>query len=364
MTESAYSSIRGAEISERSTELVLPSSAAAAALDDSPIVEDASSRANFSGAANANASFNPPSNAASNTASNTASNAAPSSATTGGWRTAGLAGGTGASTEPGSDDDARHLREPRAGMHGYDSPIAASPSEGTASLERGRTEATFDAKPQSASIDATESEQRPIEADRGQALPGDRGPREGAVGHPQRPSFWRRIALGRRSQALRAAQQEGETTMTASAATVPGSEGRSSELRTTPVVQRLVANRDAGRDDNALAARANEAVERRIVEPLLQALVSVEAKLERSHVDLVGRSDQVEQRLTQLWDIEEQLGGLGELQESVLHVTEQQRRLEAALVAQTRILRWLVGGIILSLAVAAFSVAFFLRVAR
>jgi hypothetical protein len=201
-------------------------------------------------------------------------------------------------------------------------------------------------------------------AERGQALPGDRGPREGLNGNPQRPSFWRRIALGRRSQALRAAQQEGETTMTASAATIPGSEVRSSELRTTPIVQRLVANRDAGRDDGALAARANEAVERRIVEPLLQALVSVEAKLERSHVDLVGRSDQVEQRLTQLWDIEEQLGALGELQESVLHVTEQRRRLEAALVAQTRILRWLVGGIILSLAAAAFSVAFFLRVAR
>jgi len=46
---------------------------------------------------------------------------------------------------------------------------------------------------------------------------------------------------------------------------------------------------------------------------------TLEAKLERSHVDLVGRSDQVEQRLTQLWDIEEQLGALGELQESVLH---------------------------------------------
>ncbi|MEZ4281573.1 MAG: hypothetical protein R3F21_18360 [Myxococcota bacterium] len=88
----------------------------------------------------------------------------------------------------------------------------------------------------------------------------------------------------------------------------------------------------------------------------------MEAKLERSHVDLVGRSDQVEQRLTQLWDIEEQLGALGELQENVLQVTEQQRRLESALVAQTRILRWLVGGIILSLALAAFAVAFFLRV--
>lgn len=118
----------------------------------------------------------------------------------------------------------------------------------------------------------------------------------------------------------------------------------------------------ATRDSNDSLARANAAVERRIVEPLLQALVSVEAKLERSHVDLVGRSDQVEQRLTQLWDIEEQLGALGELQENVLQVTEQQRRLESALVAQTRILRWLVGGIILSLALAAFAVAFFLRV--
>ena len=70
------------------------------------------------------------------------------------------------------------------------------------------------------------------------------------------------------------------------------------------------------------------AIEQRIVEPMLQALVSVEAKLERSHIDLTKRSDQVEQRLTQLWDIEERLGALPELQESLLRVSEQQRRLE------------------------------------
>jgi hypothetical protein len=105
----------------------------------------------------------------------------------------------------------------------------------------------------------------------------------------------------------------------------------------------------------------SDSVERRIVEPMLQALVSVEAKLERSHTELVGRSDQVEQRLTQLWDIEEQLGTLSELQESLLQVSEQQRRLESAVVSQTRTLRWLVGAVFVSLAAAAFVVAAILR---
>lgn len=331
MTESAYSSIRGAEISERSTELVLPSSAAPPALDETTIREQAT----------------------------TASPAA-------GWRTTALAGSAQRAdgARPAFDASAEvaemaEIVEPAgpvgdSGSSELESSFTASPVEGAATFAA----ATFAAATgPAAAAERTSNE-------RGQALPGDRGPRESANGTGPRPSFWRRIALGRRSQALRAAQQEGGATMTAGAATISPNESRSSELRSTPVVQRLVANRDANRDENALATRANEAVERRIVEPLLQALVSVEAKLERSHVDLVGRSDQVEQRLTQLWDIEEQLGALGELQESVLHVTEQQRRLEAALVAQTRILRWLVGGIILSLAVAAFSVAFFLRVAR
>jgi hypothetical protein len=102
-------------------------------------------------------------------------------------------------------------------------------------------------------------------------------------------------------------------------------------------------------------------VEHRIVEPLLQALVSVESKLERSHVELSKKSDQVEQRLTQLWDIEEQLGTLVELQESLLNVSEQQRRLASAVESQTRTLRWLVGSIFFSLAAAAFVVAAVLR---
>jgi hypothetical protein len=100
-----------------------------------------------------------------------------------------------------------------------------------------------------------------------------------------------------------------------------------------------------------------DSIEKRIVEPMLQALVSVESKLERSHVDLVGRSEQVEQRLSQLWDIEEQLGTLGELQESLLQVSEQQRRLESAIVTQNKTLRWMVGAVFFSLAVAAFVVA-------
>ena len=94
---------------------------------------------------------------------------------------------------------------------------------------------------------------------------------------------------------------------------------------------------------------------------MLQALVSVEAKLERSHTELVGRSDAVEQRLTLLWEIEEQLSAVSELQNSLLQVSEQQRRLENAVVAQTTTLRWLVGAVFVSLAGAAFVVAAVLR---
>ncbi len=271
MTESAYSTIHGAEISERSTELVLPSSPASATFDDP--AEETRAAAVLA-----------------------ASLAAP-------------------------------LAAPLAAMSSAPSTPAAESAE----------------------------------IARGQGLPGDRGPRD-LDGGSHRPSFWRRIALGRRTQTLRTAQHETELQMqqTAATAVARGSDPRGSESRITPA--RIDDLSPAARDAAEIAARSSQAVERRIVEPLLQALVSVEAKLERSHVDLVGRSDQVEQRLTQLWDIEEQLGGLGELQESLLQVTEQQRRLESALIAQTRILRWLVGGIILSLAAAAFSVAFFLRV--
>jgi hypothetical protein len=163
---------------------------------------------------------------------------------------------------------------------------------------------------------------------RGIALPGDRG-RENQGAPKQRPSFWRRIALGRRETKTRGDSQ--------------------------------LMNQ---RNPIAMATRANpvppqtvDSIEKRIVMPMLQALVSVESKLERSHIDLVGRSEQVEQRLSQLWDIEEQLGTLGELQESLLQVSEQQRRLESAIVGQNRTLRWLVGAVFLSLAVAAFVVA-------
>jgi hypothetical protein len=336
MTESAYSSIRGAEISERSSELVLPSSALSAAQTDAPKSEEPSDRLAAAG-----------------------------------WRTASISEPASAFTSPRPDRDsstagslastptapnalpATAISDPTIAMGGEtvsqlptESPITASPSESPASLG-GEPEVEIS----------------------GRALPGDRGPRDPGSGS-QRPSFWRRIALGRRAQALRAAQLE-------RASLAPAPADASARLGTrgdpTPIDsrsgERASALAPAGQtrvasDARALDARASEAVERRIVEPLLQALVSVEAKLERSHVDLVGRSDQVEQRLTQLWDIEEQLGALGDLQESVLQVTEQQRRLEAALVAQTRILRWLIGGIILSLAVASFCVAFFLRVAR
>jgi hypothetical protein len=161
-----------------------------------------------------------------------------------------------------------------------------------------------------------------FETQRGVALPGDRGPRA-QPSQAQRPSFWRRIALGGRK-----ADESEVVTRKSAATSSPANIG---------------------------------AIENRIVEPLLQSLVSIEAKLERSHVDLTQRSDQVEQRLTQLWDIEEQLGTLNELQEALLHVSEQQRRLASSVESQTRTLRWLVGSIFFSLAAAAFVVAAVLR---
>jgi hypothetical protein len=169
---------------------------------------------------------------------------------------------------------------------------------------------------------------------RGIALPGDRG-RETHNDTKQRPSFWRRIALGRRAtktpDETRLMNQTNPASI--SALTRPTQQTRSTQRQTT------------------------DSIEKRIVEPMLQALVSVESKLERSHIDLVGRSEQVEQRLSQLWDIEEQNGALGELQESLHRVSEQQRRLESAIVNQNKTLRWLVGAVFFSLAVAAFVVA-------
>ena len=294
MTESAYSSIHGAEISERSTELVLPSGPAA------------SLRGEARGEARGELDD---------------SGAGPSDSAASAWQTSPLATAPENSDFPGLEGATPTPSDPAASRSGF-------------------------------------------------PLPGDRGPRD-FEGGSQRPSFWRRIALGRRAQSLRTASLEHTAESQQTAAFSPAREADAIPLADAELAipealaaRRALSTRESreSRESSAIAVRSSQAAERRIVEPLLQALVSVEAKLERSHVDLIGRSDQVEQRLTQLWDIEEQLGALGELQESVLQVTEQQRRLEAALVAQTRILRWLVGGIILSLAVAAFSVAFFLRV--
>ena len=163
---------------------------------------------------------------------------------------------------------------------------------------------------------------------RGIALPGDRG-RESQGDPKQRPSFWRRIALGRR--VTKAHDESSLMNQPAPTSTAP--------LARSP------------RPPTA------DSIENRIVEPMLQALVSVEAKLERSHIDLIGRSDQIEQRLSQLWEIEEQLGTLGELQESLLQVSEQQRRLESVIASQNKTQRWLVGAVFCSLAVAVFVVS-------
>lgn len=243
-----------------------------------------------------------------------------------------------------------------AGLTNADAPTdSILETQRNASKARAATGTTGNGAP--AETPAGTAEQQAAAAGRGVALPGDRGPRSGAA-EGQRPSFWRRIALGRRATPV-SPRSDAAPQKPAPAATPP-------QATTTEVVNPERPTL-AERAINAVApAPAREpvdlaALEGVIVEPMLQALVSVEAKLERSHVELVGRSDQVEQRLTQLWDIEEQLGTLSELQESLLQVTEQQRRLETAVVSQTRTLRWLVGAVFFSLAVAAFVVAAVLR---
>lgn len=251
MAESAYLGMRGAEISERSAELVLPGSAS-----------------------------------------------------------------------PETREPMREMRERKTGV-----------SEPEASYGRVSTaELTAEGNPTTEEVARRPDAPAPA-SQRGIALPGDRG-RESPEPSKQRPSFWRRIALGRRASKTRDDAQ--------------------------PTNQPIVEPPNPA----AVATRARPAppqtadsIERRIVEPLLQALVSVEAKLERSHIDLVGRSESVEQRLSQLWDIEEQLGTLSEIQESLLRVSEQQRRLEATIALQNTTLRWLVGAVFTSLAVAAFVVA-------
>lgn len=194
----------------------------------------------------------------------------------------------------------------------------------------------------------------------GLALPGDRGPRDQAT-EGQRPSFWRRIALGRRAAKQRQhAMIPPANSVTPASATAAGTQ-TPSPATAAPVSAPIVRAATITPTPNLEAGAQSEMIEKRVVEPMLQALVSVEAKLERSHADLSVRSDNVEQRLTQLWDIEEQLGALGEIQESLLQVSEQQRRLESALVGQTRTLRWMIGAVIASMVAAAFVVAAMLR---
>lgn len=192
---------------------------------------------------------------------------------------------------------------------------------------------------------------------RGVALPGDRGPRKPDPAN-QRPSFWRRISLGRRHS--RNPEASARSTLPETNPMSDPMQGGGTLANASPAGS-AVASTARVTGTGPLPSVTADSIERRIVEPMLQALVSVESKLERSHVELVGRSDQVEQRLTQLWDIEEQLGTLGELQESLLRVSEQQRRLESAILSQNRTLRWLVGAVFLSLAAATFVVVAVLR---
>jgi hypothetical protein len=183
-------------------------------------------------------------------------------------------------------------------------------------------------------------------------FPGDRGNRR-TQPDAQRPSLWRRLALGRRGSPPEPAPEPAPAGSFDSPTPAPGAQPpeRSAQpfFAAAPSPTADPFPRPAPIDAQLL--------ERRIMEPMLQALVSVESKLERSHSELVDRSDKVERRLAHLWEIEEQLSTLDDVQEKLLRVSEQQRRLESAIVGQTRTLRWLIGAVFFSLAAAAFVVA-------
>ncbi len=237
---------------------------------------------------------------------------------------------------PGAPSSAKQeaQRERKIGVNEPDATYQRD-FESARSSERKASEPLSRAMPKAPDPPEQRAEQRGI------ALPGDRG-REAHGAPKQRPSFWRRIALGRRSAKTGANVMPVTPHNAASATGLANSTEATQTTQTTPARARQ---------------QPTDSIDTRIVEPMLQALVSVESKLERSHIELVGRSDQIEQRLTQLWDIEEQLGALGGLQESLLQVSEQQRRLESTIAAQNRSLRWLVGAVFFSLAMAAFVVA-------
>ena len=316
MASTAYSNPRGAEISERSSELVLPD------VEGSP--RDISRSLEVTAAT----PVEPPTTAFNNQKNNRK-----------------------------SDPNSEAIRDPEAGRKQREFGVIESEATTSVSPPGTSEESKASTTPRTPQTPRTPPETTPEtpNAALGAALPGDRGPRDQAV-QSQRPSFWRRIALGRRNPEASASQAGAETATSSSAA--------AASANGTPAAPGGLATRVA----QAVAPAPKHtppadtsAIESRIVEPMLQALVSVEAKLERSHGELVGRSDQVEQRLTQLWDIEEQLGQLSELQESLLKVSEQQRRLETAVVSQTKTLRWLVGAVFFSLSAAAFTVAAIIR---
>jgi hypothetical protein len=216
--------------------------------------------------------------------------------------------------------------------------------------ESGVSESNFASESRSTPRDPRES--TPPRA----VFPGDRRNRT-AQPSEQRPSFWRRLALGRRAGTpeRRPADPPSTDPLRGEVASrIAPLDSEAATLNTQASAETTPATQIHSPPLVPIDART---LELRIMEPMLQALVSVEAKLERSHGDLIERSDKIDQRLTHLWEIEEQLGVLGDVQESLLKVSERQRRLEAAIVGQSRVLRWLIGAVCFALTAAAFVVA-------
>ena len=98
-------------------------------------------------------------------------------------------------------------------------------------------------------------------------------------------------------------------------------------------------------------------VEKRVVEQILQSLASVEGKLERSHVDLMARSDEIERRLIILWDLEERMESIQQQQGSFLKAMERQHLIESAILSQhRRTLRYAAAAVFFALGAAAGSI--------
>jgi len=147
---------------------------------------------------------------------------------------------------------------------------------------------------------------------------------ESSVAATHKPSFWQRIGIDR---------------------------GRSSSAdEATPVEAR-----GDGTFPNPIRA-----LEQRLVAPMLESLAGVEAKLERSHRDVLERCDVLENDLAGLIDETAREARSATPPDPIEEIRRVERRLEDSIQTQTRTLRLLIGIVFFAFGAGASAVLLFL----